>query len=159
MKKNLLCLLIISMFFLINSVSANTEENHALKHNSKQQEIDNMLYKRLNLSEKQKENLANNRKQYKEEMQKTIKRMEYVKNEIKKIYQSNISKTEANIKSAPLKIELVMLKQKAQNIRKKSKRNFEKNLNSVQKAEFEKIKHEFHCKKNINSQRRRINPS
>ena len=146
MKKILLNFIILTLLTCC-SAFANMESKNPEDHCKKQQEIDNMLNSRLHLTEEQKNYLEENRALYRKEMQKTVKKMEFLRKEIKKTYKLTVNKIEADIKTAPLKIELAVLKQKADNIRVQNRKNFEKILDSNQKIEFEKIKQEFHDKK------------
>ena len=152
MKKIFLNFIILTLLTCC-SAFANPDNKNPHEYCKKQQEIDNMLNSRLHLTEEQKKCLEENRALFRTEMQKTVKKMEFLRKEIKKTYKLTKNKIEADIKTAPLKIELVVLKQKADNIRMQNRKNFEKILDSNQKIEFEKIKQEFHEKRAQNKTR------
>ena len=119
------------------------------KHNEfhkKQQNFDAMLDSRLHFTEEQKQKIYENRQCYRKEMQKTVKKMEYLSKKIKRIYLTKKSKIQADIESTPLKLELAILKQNADRMRMENRKKFEQLLDDTQKIEFEKIKQEFHNK-------------
>ncbi len=104
------------------------------------------LDERLNFTPEQKEILKQNRKKNRKEMEKIVKEMEKLHNEIKSIYLSTDNKLEADIKSSTKKMQLVLLKQEADNLRKKHREEFLKILTPQQKAELEKFKKEMQLK-------------
>lgn len=147
MKKKIFYLIAL-IFFIANTLHANpvVQKNPDTK-TQRQQKIDRILDERLHLTEDQKVKLEENRKQYREEMAKTIQQMEFLRRRIKHIYLTETNKLEANFKATPLKIELALLKQEANRIRLQSRKNFENTLNESQRTEFQKIKDELHNKK------------
>ena len=161
MMKQILIILtiILSLNFVTFAKDINNTDNNSFKQQKysefqmRQKNFDAMLDSRLHLTDEQKQKINENRVQYRQELQKTIKKMEYLGKKIKKIYLTKTSKIQADIESAPLKLELAMLKQKADKIRIENRKKFEQILNDDQKAEFEKIKQEFHNKKIKNKNR------
>lgn len=148
MKKIMINLIAFSIM-LSMSASAHIECN-CNKHKpsiKERKEIDSMLEKRLNLSEEQKEYIDKNRPIHRKEMEKIIDKMQKLHNEIRDIYLSGIPKFQADVKTAPQKAELVILKQNADKMKQEHRRNFENILNSEQKLEFEKIKQEYSIRK------------
>ena len=147
MKKTLLYILTFAIFIANTTFADSVEQSNPDIKSKRQPEIDKMLDERLHLTAEQKAFLEKNRIEYREEMKKTVKRMEFIRKKIKYIYITQTNKIEADIKSTPLKIELALLKQQADKIRLQSRKNFENTLDNTQKIEFEKIKEELHNKK------------
>ncbi len=144
MKKTIISIIILNLFINI-SVLANVNQlptNNKPIHKEKKEFIQ-LLDERLKFTPEQKAILKQNRKKNRKEMEKIVKEMEKLHNEIKSIYQSKIPKYQADIKTAPKKLQLVLLKQDADNLRKKHREEFEKILTENQKIEFEKIKKEY----------------
>ena len=101
---------------------------------------------KLQLSEEQKEELRKNRANFQKEMKKIVNAMEEKHIQIRDIYYSGIPKFQADIKTAPMKAELVILKQNADKLRKEHRKTFENILTEEQKAAFELLKKEKHSK-------------
>ncbi len=133
----------------INFQNNQFEKQKRIECHKQKRDFDLMLETRLNLTAEQKKQIDENRLEYRKEMQKTVKKMEYLSKKIKRIYETKTSKIQADVESTPLKLELVLLKQKADKIRIENRKKFESILNDAQKAEFEKIKQEFHNKKRM----------
>ena len=150
MKKIILSLIIT---FLSINLYALADLNPPMPHKPKpthkeQKEFSQLLDERLNFTPEQKAILKQNRKKNRKEMEKIVKEMEKLHNEIKVVYLSGIPKYQADIKTSTKKIQLVLLKQEADNLRKKHREEFEKILTDEQKVEFEKFKKELLIKKN-----------
>ncbi|MBR1616907.1 Spy/CpxP family protein refolding chaperone [bacterium] len=129
----------------ILSISLLTTSSYALS--DKQKEFDTMLNKRLNLTPEQQEYIKQNRPKHREEIIKTYDKMKEVHDKIQEVYSlSDISKFQADVKTAPMKAELAILKQSAHNTKMKNRKQFENILTKEQKIEFEKIKKEYHSK-------------
>lgn len=136
-------ILIFTNLFLITNANQIETNN---KPCADKKEFIQMIDSRLNLTDEQKEILKKNRQKNKKEIRKILNKMEKLTKEIKSIYLSSNSKLEADIKSSTKKMQLVLLKQEADNLRKKHREEFEKILTQDQKTEFEKIKNEFKSK-------------
>ena len=89
-------------------------------------------------------------------MEKIIKEMKKKHEAIRNVYLSGIPKFQADVKTAPYKAELVILKQNANKLRQKNRKNFESILTTEQKAEFQILKQEF-SKKHHNKETKEIN--
>lgn len=112
-----------------------------------QKQRDKYLDDRLQLSEEQKSELRKNRAHFQKEMRKIVENMEDVHIEIRNVYYSGIPKFQADIKTAPMKAELVILKQNADKLRKEHRKTFESILTPEQKTEFQNFQKEIHSKK------------
>lgn len=106
----------------------------------KQKQIDKMLDERLKLTDEQKDVLRKNRSIHQKEMNKILADMEKKHTQIRDIYYSGIPKFQADIKTAPMKAELYILKQNADKLRIEHRKTFENILSDEQKIEFELIK-------------------
>ena len=106
-------------------------------------EMDKKLAQRLNLSDEQVKVLKTNRQKNIKELEKTISKMEATHKKIRNIYLLGLPKYQADLKSAPYKMELAILKQNADNIRKQNRKNFEAILTPEQKIEFKKFREEL----------------
>ena len=82
-------------------------------------------------------------------MNKIIKKMQELHDKIRNVYLTGIPKFQADIKTAPLKAELVLLKQQADKLRIEHRKNFENILTPEQKAKFQMLKKEMHSKNQI----------
>lgn len=99
--------------------------------------------KRLNLTDEQKAQIEKNKQNDKEKMKPIMQKMHEKRTEIMGIKTNpNLDPHEKVEKTAPLEKDLIDLKLKANDLRKKNMEAFEKLLTSEQKAEFEKIKEE-----------------
>lgn len=121
-----------------------------------QKKMDNLLNERLQLTQEQQEQLRKNRSESRKEMEKIIKEMKKKHEAIRNVYLSGIPKFQADVKTAPYKAELVILKQNANKLRQKNRKNFESILTTEQKAEFQILKQEF-SKKHHNKEAKEIN--
>ena len=108
-----------------------------------QKKMDNLIAERLQLTQEQQNQLKKNRAEQKKEMEKIIKEMNKKHEAIRNIYLTGIPKFQADIKSAPYKAELVVLKQNANKLRQNHRKSFESILTKEQKAEFEVLKKEL----------------
>lgn len=118
------------------------------RYNPKRQiEIDNMLETRLNLTNEQKNYIKEVRPKNRREIEPIVKQMQKKHDEIAKIYMLGLPKFQTDLRTAPLKAELVVLKQNAKTIRENHRKNFENILTDEQKIEFEKIKKELILKR------------
>jgi len=139
--------LIICICFLYSS--ANCEQNFEKPHKptyKEQKQIDKMLDERLKLTDEQKNYIKTNRPKHLKEMENTLNKMENLHTKIRNIYLLGIPKYQADIRTAPLKAELALLKQSADKQKQENRKNFENILTKEQKIEFEKIKQEFGVK-------------
>ena len=114
---------------------------------AEQKRIDKLLNERLNFTKEQKEKIRKNHSAFSKEMDKIIAQMQEEHNKIRNIYMLGLPPFQANIRSAKHKANLVILKQKADCLRDKNRKNFEEILTQEQKSEFEKIKIEIHERK------------
>ena len=148
MKKIIIKLMAFSILLSINAMAH--PECNCNKHKptfKERKEIDNILESRLKLTEEQKNYIDKNRPIHQKEMEKIIDKMQKLHNEIRDVYLSGIPKFQADLKTAPQKAELVILKQNADKMKQEHRKNFENILNEEQKIEFEKIKKEYSPKK------------
>ena len=156
MKKNLLYLvlsvtLLSSLAFAENLAEPPIDGNFPPKHDfahkkpTKQdfKKMDKFIEQRLNLSDEQIKILKSKRQKNIKELEKIIAKMEINHKKIRDIYLLGLPKYQADIKSAPYKMELVMLKQNADSIRNQNRKEFEAILTNEQKAEFKKLKNEL----------------
>ncbi len=99
--------------------------------------------KRLNLTDKQKKKIEENRKKDHEKMKPVFENMKLKHEELKKIKaDTTLSEEEKLKKTNEIKKELKELKIKADGYRKENMKNFESVLTNEQKKEFAKIKEE-----------------
>ena len=142
--------LLIFSIIITSALCANAHicENPNCAHSFKKSEqIDAYLTQKLNLTKEQKETLENNKKKHIKEIKKIIKKMQDEHDSIRNVYLSGIPKFQADVKTAPSKTRLVILKIEADKLREQNRKNFENTLTQEQKIEFEKIKQEFRAKK------------
>lgn len=150
MKKLLIILTLITICTNTIQADEQTNKNDFRKASiAKQERIKNFLNEELNLSEDQQKILKKNRIQLRQEMSPIIKKMQNLHDEIKNIYSSNIPKIQADLKTAPLKAELVILKQKANKLRLEHRKNFENALTNEQKIKFKAFKNEMKSRNKI----------
>ena len=109
-------------------------------------QMDKLLDERLNLTNAQQEQLRKNRSEHRKQMDNIIENMEIQHKKIRDVYYSGIPKFQADLKTAPMKAELVILKQNADKLRQENRKKFEQILTQEQKVEFEKFKKEMHEK-------------
>ena len=69
--------------------------------------------------------------------------METLHSKIKNVYMLGIPKYQADIRTAPMKTELGILKQNAMKQKAQHRQNFENILTKEQRVEFEKMRKEF----------------
>jgi len=152
--KKLLVFVILSVFLNISNAEAhNMDCCHNVKYiQNDQKEIDKMLDSRLHLTDEQKKYIKDNRPGHIREMKKTVSAMEDLKRKIRNVYLTGIPKYQADLRTATMKLELVMLKQNADRQKTENRKNFENILSPEQKIEFEKIKKEFNVKNNAQPQ-------
>ena len=105
-------------------------------------QFDNMLDERLKLTQEQKNYIKQNRSKHIKEMEKTISQMEDLRKKIKNVYLLGLPKYQTDLRTAPYKAELAILKQNAHKQKMQNRKNFENILTPEQKQEFEKIKKE-----------------
>ncbi len=99
--------------------------------------------KRLNLTEKQKKQIEENRKKDHEKVKPLFDQMRDKKHELRKIKRDNtISPKDKEKKIGKLKSEIKMLNEKADEYRQENMKKFESILTEEQKQEFAKIKEE-----------------
>ena len=145
MKKILLLLTIIILNSMVFAHDCCTREHKPDKQQRKQ--INEFLIERLNLTEEQQNNLSKNQSEHRKKIKKIIKEMEVEHDKIRDIYLTGIPKFQADIKSAPHKAKLVILKQNADKLKEERRKFFDSILTKEQKIEFEKIKKEYQDKK------------
>ena len=106
-------------------------------------EINAQLNERLNLTSQQQAQLRKNRAEYRKNINDIIEKMEKLHLNIRDIYYSGIPKFQADLKTASMKTELVLLKQNANKLREEHRKNFIKILTPEQKIEFQNFKKEL----------------
>ena len=144
MNRKILSILAIIAISICSAQAHDYHNNIPRKPTFKEQkQMDNLIDKRLKLTEEQKDHLKKNRSQHRKEMEKVVKKMEIQHEKIRNIYFSGIPKFQADIKTAPMKAELVLLKQNADKLRQEHRKNFESSLTEEQKIEFEKLRKEM----------------
>ncbi|MBR5304089.1 MAG: Spy/CpxP family protein refolding chaperone [Candidatus Gastranaerophilales bacterium] len=112
----------------------------------KQRQMDKAINERLNLSSQQIDELKKNRLHHQKEMGKILENMEDKHTKIRNVYYSGIPKFQADVKTAPMKAELVILKQNADKLRQEHRKSFENILTPEQRNEFQTIIKEMHSK-------------
>ena len=112
-----------------------------------QRQFDKLLNEKLNLTEKQQEELKKNRANHRREMKKIVDKMQKLHDDIRDVYLTGIPKFQADLKTAPMKAQLVSLKQSANKLRAEHRKAFENVLTPEQKAQFELLKKEKQIKK------------
>ena len=156
MKKILNIFTIFTM--LIFSANADIVHQQKFPFHSNPKEIakeheafDKLLNERLNFSIEQKKAIRENHENYKNEISKIFSKMEKLQLKIRNVYLSGLPKWQTDLRTAPYKAELVLLKQEAENKRIENRKNFENILTEEQLLEFEKIKKErLHKKPSLN---------
>lgn len=98
--------------------------------------------KRLNLTEKQKEQAKAIHEKGKEQIKPIFEEIQLKKQEIEAVKRSRIAPKMQQEKIAKLENEITELRKQAREIRKQNTKEFEKILNKKQKAELEKMKAE-----------------
>ena len=135
-----LIMLLISanVVFAVHNFDIPSKES--IKRESK---IDEYLDTRLHFTREQKSFIKQNRQMYRKEMEAAVKELQSIHDEIRNVYMTGIPKYQADLKTAPKKAQLVMIKQNIKHIKEERRKAFESVLDKEQKAEFEKIKKEF----------------
>ena len=106
---------------------------------AKKAEID----KRLNLTDKQKQQIEKNKQKDREKIKPVMEKMKAKHEELHKIYtDESLTKEQKDKKAEAVKKDLNKLRTQADNCRKQNMKNFESVLTKDQKIEFEKIKQE-----------------
>ena len=144
--KNKILLLIATLYISTNIILACECQEKRFSQNQihpRQAKMDNMLNQRLNLTTEQQAQLHKNRSEQRKEMEKIIKQMNNKHDEIRNVYSTGMPKYQADLKTAPQKAELVILKQNADKLREQNRKNFESILTKEQKQEFQAMRKEF----------------
>lgn len=144
MIKKILTILVV-IFISSNMVTAHDcdKKNISNKPTFKEQrQFDKFLNEQLNLTETQQDQLKKNRSKYRREMEKIVDKMQKLHDEIRDVYLTGIPKFQADLKTAPMKAQLVSLKQEADKLRTEHRKTFENILTTEQKIKFEEIKKE-----------------
>ena len=141
MIKKLLSLL--TILFITTSI-ASAQHNHKnipqkLTFKERRQ-IESYLNEKLSLTEEQQDQLRKNRIIHRKKMNEIVEKMETLHFKIRDVYYSGIPKLQADLKTAPMKAELVLLKQNADKLRQENRKNFQKILTPEQKIKFEELK-------------------
>lgn len=149
MKKQFTALFLIILTFCSISFAFEYDKNANPENlpTQRQARIDEMVGKRLNLSDEQWIYIKQERIKDKEKIHKIIEKMQQNHDKIRQIYQAESQHWIADLKTATLKAELVNLKKEAEKIKKEGRRKFIDSLTQEQKLEFEKMKQEFHLKR------------
>lgn len=133
------------MFLIFSSCVLAQDYEYPRPHKPTQKErreFDKMLEERLNLTEEQKNYIKQTRPKHIKEMEKTVSKMEDLHKKIKDVYLLGLPKYQADLRTAPYKTELALLKQNAQKQRAQNRKNFENILTKEQRAELELIRKE-----------------
>jgi len=154
--KQIILFLTATILFTTNISSAHEQHpqrgfqpvQYTKKITHEQKEFDKILHERLNFTEEQKKEIKKNHEEYRKNIEKTIQQMEALQIKIRNVYLCGLPKWQTDLRTAPYKAELVLLKQDAENKRLENRKKFENILTSEQKLEFEKIKKEAHQKRN-----------
>jgi len=137
---------------IITTSAVLAQDNHYSKLPHKptykeRKEINTLLNEKLNFTQEQEEQIRDNRIAHKKEMSKIINKMQKLHDKIRDVYYSGIPKFQADIKTAPMKAELVLLKQEADKLRLEHRKKFENILTQEQKIKFNELKKEIHANK------------
>ena len=151
---NIKILSILTILIISATVAYSHECTHQCEYPQKpgyikQRQMDKVLDERLNLSQEQKDKLRKNRSQHQKEMSKILENMEEKHIKIRDVYYSGIPKFQADVKTAPMKAELVILKQNADKLRQEHRKSFENILTPEQRSEFQNFKKELNSKRQI----------
>lgn len=140
---NKIITLTIALMLSIGALAQDIERPYMHKPTAKERkQFDKMLEERLNLTNEQKNYIKQNRPKHIKEMERTISKMESLHKKIKDVYLLGLPKYQADLRTAPYKTELALLKQSAQKQKAQNRKNFENILTKEQKAELEKIRNE-----------------
>ena len=148
--KNILTIALLGFFMMSPNMAFSKECDNFIPKKppvAEQKRIDKLLNDRLNFTKEQKEKIRKNHSAFSKEMDKIIAQMQEEHDKIRNIYMLGLPPLQANLRSAKHKANLVILKQKADFLRDKNRKNFEEILTQEQKSEFEKIKIEIHERK------------
>lgn len=135
-------IIFLAILFLTTTVIAQPCPNGDIPRKptfKERREFDKLINEKLNLTQEQQEILKKNRSKHIKEMEKIVDDMQKLHDKIRDIYLTGIPKFQADIKSAPMKAELVMLKQNADKLRAEHRKAFEAILTPEQKATFEQL--------------------
>ena len=141
---------IIALMFILTVCTQAHEQYHKPMHkisSKEQKQMDKMFEERLKLTAEQKNYIKENRPKHIAQMQENIRKMQKLHDKISEVYMPGLPKYQADIRTAPMKAELALLKQNADKQKQKNRQNFENILTKEQKAEFEKIKQEHAAKR------------
>ena len=144
MIKKILTILVV-IFISSNMVTAHDCDKKNIPNKptfKEQRQFDKFLNEQLNLTETQQDQLKKNRSKYRREMEKIVNEMQKLHDDIRDVYLTGIPKFQADLKTAPIKAQLVSLKQSADKLRAEHRKSFENALTPEQKIKFEEIKKE-----------------
>lgn len=135
-------IIILAILFLTTTVFAQPCPNGDIPRKptfKEKREFDKLINEKLNLTQEQQETLKKNRSKHIKEMEKIVDDMQKLHDKIRDIYLTGIPKFQADLKSAPMKAELVMLKQNADKLRLEHRKSFEAILTPEQKTIFKQM--------------------
>ena len=151
MKKTIFYLILLLFIFFSTSAFAHDgmqkQKYQTRIDMTEAKKVDAMLEERLLLTEEQKVQIRKNHTKFKKELEKVFEQMRREQKYIRNVYLTGIPPYQANIRTSASKAKLLVLKQKAENLRDENRKNFEKILTPEQKIEFEKIKLELRAKR------------
>lgn len=141
MRKLFSLILLSSIILLSCNLTLASDSNQPSKRPSKEQMKKN-FEKRLNLSEKQKQQAKVIHEQGREQMKPIFYQIELKHQEIDAIKRSRMAEKAQQERINQISEEINELEKQAREIRRKNSQEFEKILNKKQKAELEKMKAE-----------------
>jgi len=153
----ILLVLFLNIFTTNAAIAANDNSNvekiETVKYldNKERNNVEKMLKVRLKLTDNQIAHLKDMKSKNRKEIDTVIKKMQIKHDEIRNIYLLGLPKFQTDIRTAPLKAELVMLNNTARTLKENHRKNFENILTPEQKIEFEKIKKELVDKRQSNN--------
>ena len=106
-------------------------------------QMDKLIEQRLNLTDEQIKMLKTNKQKNMKELEKIVSKMETLHKKIRDVYLLGIPKYQADLRTAPYKMELALLKQNADTIRYQNRKFFLSILTNEQKNEFKLLKEEL----------------
>ncbi len=138
-------LLIFTFFIsLMNVVVAHPYFDMPTKESIKREcKMDEYLDSRLHFTQQQKDYIKHNRQKYKKDMEKIVKEMQQCHDRIFEVYMTGLPRYQTDLRTAPDKAMLVILKQNAKRTKENHIKSFEAILTNEQKIEFQKIRKEF----------------
>lgn len=157
MKKNVLKLFVAGLLLISNATFAsqatyneplnppNPPESNVIPSPKGKEikQMDKMIEQRLNLTPEQIKVLRANKQKNIRELEKIIAKMENTRKKIRNVHLLGLPKYQEDLRTAPYKMELVLLKQNADMIRSQNRKTFESVLTPEQKVEFKKFKSEL----------------